>query len=75
MYGLDEFTAIINTPESGILAIGAIQKTPVVIGDEIVVRPIMSMTLTYDHRIIDGAPAAEFLGRVKKYVETPSLML
>ncbi len=75
MYGLDEFTAIINTPESGILAIGAIQKMPVVIGDEIVVRPIMSMTLTYDHRIIDGAPAAEFLGRIKKYVEAPSLML
>ncbi|WP_046442020.1 2-oxo acid dehydrogenase subunit E2, partial [Christensenella hongkongensis] len=53
MFGLDEFTAIINTPESGILALGAITKTPVVIGDEIVIRPIMSMTLTYDHRIVD----------------------
>ena len=75
MFGLDEFTAIINTPESGILALGAITKTPVVIGDEIVIRPIMSMTLTYDHRIVDGAPAAQFLGRVKQYVEEPTLML
>ncbi len=75
MFGLDEFTAIINTPESGILALGAITKTPVVVGDEIVIRPIMSMTLTYDHRIVDGAPAAQFLGRVKQYVEEPTLML
>ena len=75
MFGLDAFTAIINTPESGILALGAIQKTPVAVEEEVEIRPIMSMTLTYDHRIIDGAPAAEFLGRVKRYVEAPYLML
>lgn len=75
MFGLDEFTAIINTPESGILALGAITKTPVVVSNEIAIRPIMSMTLTYDHRIVDGAPAAQFLGRIKQYVEEPALML
>ncbi|MEI6100539.1 MAG: dihydrolipoamide acetyltransferase family protein [Eubacteriales bacterium] len=75
MFGLDEFTAIINSPESGILAVGAVQKTPVVVDDAILIRPVMSITLTYDHRIVDGAPAAAFLGRVKKYIETPSLML
>ncbi len=76
MYGLHDFTAIINPPESGILAVGAIEKTPVVLsGDEIAIRPLMSLTLTYDHRVVDGAPAAEFLVRVKKYIEHPCLML
>lgn len=76
MYGLYDFTAIINPPESGILAVGAIEKTPVVLDDDtIAVRPLMSLTLTYDHRVVDGAPAAEFLTRVKKYIEHPCLML
>lgn len=75
MYGLDSFTAIINAPESGILALGAIKKTPVVVGDAIVVRPLMSITLSYDHRVIDGAPAAKFLVRVKEYIEEPALMM
>ena len=75
MFGLDSFTAIINAPESGILALGAINKKPVVVDDEIVIRPIMSITLSYDHRIVDGAPAAEFLVRVKEYIEEPTLML
>ena len=48
MFGLKAFTAIINTPESGILAVGAIEKTPVVVDDEIAIRPIMNLTLTYD---------------------------
>lgn len=75
MFGLDQFTAIINPPESGILAVGAITKTPVVVNDQIVIRPMMSVTLSYDHRIVDGAPAAEFLRRVKEYIEEPTLML
>ena len=76
MFGLDSFVAIINQPESGILAVGAIKKTPVVLeGDEIAVRPIMSLTLSYDHRIVDGAPAAEFLSAVKAYLEQPYLLL
>ncbi len=75
MFGLDSFTAIINPPESGILALGKIQETPVVIDHEIVIRPMMSMTLSYDHRVVDGAPAAQFLVRVKEYIEEPTLML
>lgn len=74
MFGLSEFTAIINQPESGILAIGKIEKTPVVVNDEIAVRPMMTMTLTYDHRVVDGAPAAQFLTRVKRYLEQPYLL-
>ena len=75
MFGLKAFTAIINTPESGILAVGAIEKTPVVVDDEIAIRPIMNLTLTYDHRVVDGAPAAQFLKQVKTYLENPCLML
>ncbi len=75
MYGLDSFTGIINPPESGIIALGKIQETPVVIDHEIAIRPMMSMTLSYDHRVVDGAPAAEFLVRVKEYIEEPTLML
>ena len=75
MYGLDSFTGIINPPESGIIALGKIQETPVVVDHEIAIRPMMSMTLSYDHRVVDGAPAAEFLVRVKEYIEEPTLML
>jgi pyruvate dehydrogenase E2 component (dihydrolipoamide acetyltransferase) len=75
MFGIDSFTAIINAPESGILALGAITKTPVVVGDDIVVRPIMKVQLSYDHRIMDGAVAAKFLVRVKEYMDEPTLML
>ena len=75
MFGIDNFTAIINTPESGILAVGKIEKTPVVINDQIAIRPIMMMTLTYDHRVVDGAPAAQFIARIKQYLENPYLML
>jgi len=75
MFGLDAFTAIINRPESGILAVGKIEKASVVIHDEIVIRPMMVLTLTYDHRVVDGAPAAQFLAAVKKYLEQPYLLL
>lgn len=75
MLGLDSFVAIINQPESGILAIGAIKKTPVVMDDEIVIRPMMALRLSYDHRIVDGAPAAQFLAKVKTYLEQPYLLL
>lgn len=75
MFGLDSFVAIINQPESGILAVGKISNTPVVVNDEIVVRPIMELTLTYDHRVVDGAPAAQFLAKIKEYLEQPYLLL
>ena len=76
MFGLDSFVAIINQPESGILAVGSIKKMPVVLeNDEIAVRPIMTLTLSYDHRVVDGAPAAQFLAAVKAYLEQPYLLL
>ena len=74
MYGLEEFVAIINPPESGILAVGAIEDTPVVINGVIEIHPVMKLTLSYDHRVIDGAPAALFLTRIKKFLEQPYLM-
>lgn len=75
MLDIDEFTAIINPPESAILAVGKIDRIPVVLNDEIVIRPIMMLSLTYDHRIIDGAPAARFLQRVKQLLQNPLLLL
>ncbi len=68
-FGVDHFTAIINQPDSAILAVGQIKEQPVVIDGGIQVRPIMKMTLSSDHRVIDGAVAAQFLGRVKKILE------
>lgn len=75
MFGVEEFTAVINPPECAILAVGTITKTPVVVNDEIVVRPIMKLSLTFDHRMVDGGPAAKFLNRVKSLLENPFLML
>jgi pyruvate dehydrogenase E2 component (dihydrolipoamide acetyltransferase) len=75
MFGIDSFTAIINSPESGILAIGAIVEKPVVIDGEITVRPICQLSLTYDHRLVDGAPAALFLQEIKKMLSNPYLLL
>jgi len=69
MFGVDEFTAIINPPESAILAVGAIKNTVVDIGGGIGVRPMMKVTLCSDHRIIDGTIAAQFLQCVKEYLE------
>lgn len=75
MFDVDSFTAIINPPESAILAVGKIAKTPVVIEDKITIRPICNLTLSYDHRIIDGAEAAKFQQLVKKYLQDPLLLL
>ena len=76
MYDIDSFTAIINPPESAILAVGMIKRVPVVVeNDNITVRSIMELSLTYDHRVIDGAPAAKFLQDIKKYIENPYLLL
>ncbi|MEJ0105552.1 MAG: dihydrolipoamide acetyltransferase family protein [Bacteroidota bacterium] len=75
MFGVDYFTAIINQPESCILAAGGILKKAVVIEDEIVIREMMNMTGSFDHRIIDGAVAAGFLMKVKSMLEDPELLL
>ena len=75
MFGIDEFTAIVNPPQVGILAVGAMTDTPVVRDGQIVVRPMMNLVLTYDHRVIDGAPAAQFLSRLKELLENSYLMI
>ncbi len=75
MFGVEEFTAIINQPESAILAVGAIVDKPVVEGKQVVIRPVMKLTLSYDHRIIDGAKAAAFTKTLKELIEYPVLTL
>jgi len=75
MYGIEDFCAIINQPESAILGAGAIIEKPVVVSKEIVIRPMMRVTLSYDHRIIDGAKAAEFMKTLKQWMENPILLL
>ena len=71
MYDIDEFVAIINPPQVGILAVGKIGDDVVARNGQAVIRPLMTLTLTYDHRIIDGAPAARFLQRIKELLENP----
>ena len=75
MMGIKEFTAIINPPESGILAIGAATPTPVVRDGQIVVRSIMNVTMSCDHRVVDGATGAKFLQTFKQMLENPVMML
>jgi pyruvate dehydrogenase E2 component (dihydrolipoamide acetyltransferase) len=71
MFGIDEFTAIINPPEGAILAVGAMTPKPVVRDNEIVVRQVMRVTMSCDHRVIDGATGAKFLQTFKKILENP----
>src|SRR5258706_46028 len=71
MYDVSEFTAIINPPDSAILAIGAVQKVPVVDGDKIRIGNRMKVTLSSDHRVVDGALAAQFLKEVRRLLENP----
>ncbi|HEV2296693.1 MAG TPA: dihydrolipoamide acetyltransferase family protein [Tepidisphaeraceae bacterium] len=73
--GVREFSAIINPPEVGILAVGAAEKRAVVRDDEIVARTMMTVTLSADHRVVDGAVAAAFLGTLRQLLEEPGLML
>ena len=75
MFGTLMNTPIINPPESAILGVGTIQKKPVVINDKIVIRSMMFLCLTYDHRIIDGTPAIRFLQEVRRLLENPSFLL
>ncbi len=75
MYGLDSFTAIIDTPETGILAVGAIKERVVAVNGVAEVRPICELSLTYDHRVVDGAPAAEFLQSIAGTLENPYTLI
>ena len=75
MYGIKEFSAVINPPQGCILAVGAGEKRPVVINEQIKIATIMTVTLSCDHRVVDGAVGAEFLSEFKNFIENPSLML
>jgi pyruvate dehydrogenase E2 component (dihydrolipoamide acetyltransferase) len=75
MYGIEQFIAVLNPPQAAILAVGAIEDRPVARDGQVVVRPMMTMTLTCDHRTIDGATAADYLRTVKDFLEEPGLTL
>ncbi|HVO18303.1 MAG TPA: 2-oxo acid dehydrogenase subunit E2, partial [Anaeromyxobacter sp.] len=75
VYGSLLSTPILNPPQSGILGLHAIQKRPVVVGDAVVVRPMMYVALSYDHRLVDGREAVSFRVRVRDCVEEPERML
>jgi pyruvate dehydrogenase E2 component (dihydrolipoamide acetyltransferase) len=75
MMDIDEFTAIINPPDAAILAVGKIAPTPVVQNGQVVVRNLMKLTLSCDHRVVDGAVGARFLQTLKKFLENPVTML
>jgi pyruvate dehydrogenase E2 component (dihydrolipoamide acetyltransferase) len=75
MFGVREFTAIINPPEAGILAVGAVEEIPVAIDGEVVVRPRMRVTMSCDHRVVDGATGAKFLQTLRTMLEEPAAIL
>jgi pyruvate dehydrogenase E2 component (dihydrolipoamide acetyltransferase) len=75
MFGIEQFVAVLNPPQAAILAVGATADTPVARNGAVEIRPVMSMTLTVDHRAVDGAEGADFLRTVKQFVEDPALAL
>jgi len=75
MYGVEEFTPIINMPEVAILGVGRIRPEPTVVGGQVAIRQMQRLSLTFDHRVVDGAPAARFLQEIARYVEAPYLLL
>jgi len=75
MFGIERFIAVLNPPQAAILAVGSTAEKPVAVDGQVVVRPRMELTLTCDHRAIDGATGAQFLGDVKAFLEEPGLAL
>jgi len=75
MFDVDAFTPVINPPELAILGVGRIQMKPVVQDGQVVARQMVTLSLTFDHRLVDGAPAARFLQRIKRLIENPYLLL
>src|SRR4051795_9781867 len=75
MFGIEQFVAVINPPQAAILAVGATVDTPVARNGAVEIRPMLTMTLTVDHRAVDGAAGAAFLRTVKQFVEDPALAL
>jgi pyruvate dehydrogenase E2 component (dihydrolipoamide acetyltransferase) len=75
MHDIDAFTPIINLPEVAILGIGQIKPRPFVVNNQLVVRDTVWLSLTFDHRIIDGAPAGRFLKRIKQLIQVPGIFI
>jgi pyruvate dehydrogenase E2 component (dihydrolipoamide acetyltransferase) len=75
MFGVEQFVAVLNPPQAAILAVGAVEERAVPVDGAVAVRPLMTMTLTCDHRALDGAIAADFLRTVKTFLEEPGLAL
>ena len=75
MFGIEEFTAVINPPEAGIIAVGAVEERAVAVDGEVVVQPRMRITMSCDHRVIDGAQGARFLATLKSFLEEPAAIL
>ena len=75
MFGIEQFVAVLNPPQAAILAVGATVETPVARNGDVEIRPMLTMTLTVDHRAVDGAEGADFLRTVKQFVEDPALAL
>ncbi|MDQ6718789.1 MAG: 2-oxo acid dehydrogenase subunit E2 [Gemmatimonadota bacterium] len=75
MFGVDQFTAIINPPEAGIIAVGGVEEKPVVIEGTVVLRKRMRITMSCDHRVIDGATGAKFLQTVRRLIENPVALI
>jgi pyruvate dehydrogenase E2 component (dihydrolipoamide acetyltransferase) len=75
MFGIERFIAVLNPPQAAILAVGSTEEKPIVADGQVVARPRMELTLTCDHRAVDGATAAQFLGDVKAFLEEPALAL
>ena len=75
MYGVRQFSAIVNSPEGAILAVGGTEERPVVRNGELTIAKIMTLTLSCDHRVVDGAVGAEYLAALKKHIETPASVL
>ena len=71
MHGIRQFTAVINPPQAAILAVGEAVRQPVVQGDQVTIATTMTLTLSIDHRAVDGATAAGFLTRLKELIEQP----
>ncbi|MDE2655053.1 MAG: pyruvate dehydrogenase complex dihydrolipoamide acetyltransferase [Gemmatimonadota bacterium] len=75
MFGIEEFTAVINPPEAGIIAVGAVEERPVAVKGEVVVQPRMRITMSCDHRVIDGAQGSRFLATLRSFLEEPAAIL
>ena len=75
MFGIDQFTAIINPPEAGIIAVGAVEDKPVVVNGAVAVRKRLRLTMSCDHRVIDGALGALFLQALRTMLENPLMMV